>query len=209
MADLPEIADPLRRLALAYAPASVRRAMAALWALDEQLGAALVTAREPMLAELRLAWWREALSTLGQGHRPADPLLRILSETACDPAELARLPDGWIALLGELPLATRALDDHARERGSVVFRQSARLLGWDGDLPDAAGAGWALADLAKRISDPQTAAAAQIQARSLLASRSSLPRPLAILTANARMECWGRAGLRRFAAISFAILARR
>ena len=35
---LPPLADPERMLALAYAPEAVRRALHALWALDEQFG---------------------------------------------------------------------------------------------------------------------------------------------------------------------------
>jgi len=49
---------PLNRLALAYAPQSTRLPLLALLALDMRLAGIVRNSREPMLAQLRLAWWR-------------------------------------------------------------------------------------------------------------------------------------------------------
>ena len=57
----PELLDtlaPMHRLALAYAPAEARPAWAGLLALDARLAGVVRAAREPVLGQLRLAWWR-------------------------------------------------------------------------------------------------------------------------------------------------------
>lgn len=48
-------------LAALYAPAASRDALFALVAFDREIRQARLRAREPRLAEIRLAWWREAV----------------------------------------------------------------------------------------------------------------------------------------------------
>lgn len=186
------VQDPERRLALAYASRDLREGLALLWALDEQMGAILASVRDPMLAELRLAWWREALEGLARGEAQVDPILRGIARLPVDPEALARLADGWIALLGDLPLENEAIRVHAAERGGVLFGQAVRLLGGNHDGLEAAGEAWALVDLAARISDAETAAAARCLAcEQLAAVKGRWPRtlrPLAVLTALARRD---------------------
>lgn len=192
MHSLPIIADPERRLALAYAPAAARVPLAALWALDEQLGANIAAARDPTLAELRLAWWRDALGKLAEGGGANDPLLRVLAPHAAMLPDLAPLADGWIALLGDLPLTEAALAAHAGDRGALLFRASAAILAADHVGVAGAGAGWALSDLASRIGDAETAACARRMAAAHLAdARGRWPPPmrsLAVLAALARRD---------------------
>ena len=52
---------PLHRLALAYAPAASRGAWLGFLALDMRLAAIVRAAREPMIGQIKLAWWRERL----------------------------------------------------------------------------------------------------------------------------------------------------
>jgi phytoene synthase len=109
------------------------------------------------------------------------------------PAELARLPEGWAALLGALPFEHDALDRHAEERGGALFRLSALLLGGDRPGLGEAGTVWALTDLAARVSDSSTAAAARSLAAERLARLADTGwgktlRPLAVLTALARQD---------------------
>ena len=51
-----------RRLALAYAPANSRGLWLGLFALDARLGAVVQAAHEPLLAQIKLAWWRDELA---------------------------------------------------------------------------------------------------------------------------------------------------
>ena len=65
------IADPERALALSYVPREGRAGLAALWALDEMLGAILRSGRDPMVSQLRLTWWHDALCRLDQAPPPS------------------------------------------------------------------------------------------------------------------------------------------
>lgn len=185
-ADGTVLADPERRLALAYAPRDRRDALALVWRLDEALGEAVARAGSPALAQMRLAWWHEALSGLGAAAQ-ADPLLAALAkEPSADPARLLPMIDGWEALLDDLPLGEEALAAYAEGRGGTLFRLTAELLGSDAGAAEESGRQWALADLAFRLSDPATAGRALDMARRIAARR--LPRPLAILSALARRD---------------------
>ena len=147
--------DPDRTLALTYVPARHREAIRALWHLDAALGAVLATAREPMIRQIRLAWWREALERLDTAPAPAEPVLRDLEAhilPAIAGAELSGLEEGWHALLAET-LDGPALHHYAAERGERLFRLTARLLGAPDHPVVASGRAWALADLARNMQD--------------------------------------------------------
>lgn len=144
--------DPDRQLALAYVPAAARPAVAALWRLDASLAAILATGTQPLISQLRLAWWREALERLDQAPPPAQPVLQALAAhvlPAVSGAELAAIEEGWLILLSDEALSADALARYAALRGGLLFAYGARLLG-DPDFPvSEAGACWALADLAR------------------------------------------------------------
>ena len=60
--------DPDRWLASRLIADPERRAdVVAVYALDEELARAPIAAREPMMAEIRLTWWREAIEGLAAG----------------------------------------------------------------------------------------------------------------------------------------------
>ncbi|MFT3978233.1 MAG: hypothetical protein QM688_14170 [Sphingomonas bacterium] len=62
-------------------------------------------------------------------------------------AELARIVDGWEAVLALETDAEAAIAAHATERGAWLFTLGARLLGDEHHALEDAGAGWALAGL--------------------------------------------------------------
>ncbi len=53
--------DPDRYFSALFAPAGQRRFLFALYAFNRELAHVGETVREPMLGEIRLAWWRETL----------------------------------------------------------------------------------------------------------------------------------------------------
>lgn len=144
--------DPDRRLALAYVPAAVRPAVAALWRLDVAFAAILATGTQSLISQMRLAWWREALERLDGAPPPAEPLLQALAVEVLPTvsgAELAAMEEGWLILLADAALSEEELRRYAELRGGLLFAFTARLLG-DPDFPVArAGEAWALADLAR------------------------------------------------------------
>jgi phytoene synthase len=161
-----------------------------LFALDAALGAAIAGGREPMIARIKLAWWREALETLDREKAPAEPVLQALSEhvlpNGVSGSDLAALEQGWAVLLSDEPLTDEDLAIYAEGRGGRLFASAARLLGGG----EAEGRGWALVDLARHCDNEEDRDSALRLARELPQS-SRLPsrlRPLGMLSALARRD---------------------
>ena len=131
-------------------PPELRPAFDALFRLDDAMAEVVGTAREPMLATIKLAWWRDSLEKLDSEAPPAEPRLqavaRELLPRGLSGSSLAALEDGWAALLEEAPDEGRLA-----ARGVVLFSLAARLLGDDGHGLAQAGRLWAAADLARRF----------------------------------------------------------
>ncbi|MEO1488887.1 MAG: hypothetical protein AAFR88_05555, partial [Pseudomonadota bacterium] len=150
---------------------------------------------EPMLGQMRLAWWREALGQPVTARPKGDAVLDALgAHWAGQESALGTLIDGWEYLLGEPPLA------RADARGFVQGRASgfagfARLSGASGDLSavqDAATA-WAIADAAAHFAKDAERATLLELARDLPAPKS-LDAPLRGL---AVLGALGRRALKR------------
>jgi phytoene synthase len=145
--------DPALGLALAWQPRATRPALAALFALDQRLGSVVARAREPLLAQMRLAWWRDQLGS-GAEAVAGEPLLAEIAGRWGERARhLAVLPDGWEHLLGDAPLAAEAVDAFATAKGEALaaFADPAGASS-DRDSARAAGRRWALADFGWRAS---------------------------------------------------------
>lgn len=115
--------DRERWLSTLWAPAAARGALVALHAYDVEQQRIVAEAREPLLAEIRLAWWREQLEALAQGRlAPPQPLLRALRHQArprgVDLGALTALEEGLLPLLTPGPIDVLAL---ARARGAALF----------------------------------------------------------------------------------------
>jgi len=152
----------------------------------------LATGREPMVTRIRLAWWREALERLDREPPPPEPVLQAAAAhvlPTVSGANLAAMEEGWAQLVGEGPLSAEQLRAYADKRGGLLFACSARLLGTSTAV-EAAGARWALVDLARRSADPKEAAAALAVARSLDEPPSwpRKSRPLGMLSVLARRD---------------------
>lgn len=179
--------DPELRLATIYAPVTARPALSLLWALDARLATIARTTREPLIGEMRLAWWREALIALDTKAAPAEPLLQAIAATlipaGVSGATLATLEDGWLPLIdtpGEADAA--AIATHGMGRGRALFGIAARLLGGDAadPLALAGGEGWALVDFAAATADPAQRGTAAELARAALAPIAGLRWPRAL-----------------------------
>ncbi|MFC3096454.1 hypothetical protein [Alteraurantiacibacter palmitatis] len=181
------------RLALAYAPsAALREAMLTLLLLDQRLAAILRQGGEPVIAQIKLAWWRDRLGE-APAHWPAgEPLLERLRAWPAKPKELVPLVDGWEALLGE-DLTLSAMEQFA----------AGRAAGWqalgtavEADAIGRAARDWALADLALHLGRDDEAEAAR---RLVLGDRGPAlrlgraVRPLAVLRALSRRALARRA----------------
>jgi phytoene synthase len=75
-------ADRDRFLAALFAPEPARSDLLALLAFDHELARTRMVTREPMLARIRLQWWREAVAEAWAAGTPrAQPIVESLSET--------------------------------------------------------------------------------------------------------------------------------
>ncbi|MFC3174305.1 hypothetical protein ACFOD9_08580 [Novosphingobium bradum] len=168
--------DPLARLALAYAPPRARDGWLTLLALDARLAGVVRTAREPILAQLKLAWWRDRLAADPAGWPRGEPLLARLAGWR-DPAGLVPLVDGWEALLGEPPLDKAAFARFAEGRAAALAGLARHLGSAEHGIAGMARE-WSLAQLAL---DPAHGAAGRLPGDGPLAPIDRAMRPLAVL----------------------------
>lgn len=195
MASSHEITVP-QSLALAYAPAVARPVWEAALALDSHLATLIAKASEPMLAQIRLAWWRDRLSEPRDKWPKGNPILSALSQHWPDGAgTLAPLVDGWEYATVEPPMSADAVAGYAAGRASM-FGAVANAL--HGDAPasggeqssiETAGRRWALADLAAHVADAGERDTILAVAEPLGLTPAKLPRtmrPLAVLDGLAR-----------------------
>lgn len=161
---------------MAYAPRVTRGDWLTFLALDTRLAGVVRQAREPMLAQLKLAWWRDRLKAHPAVWPKGEPLLARLSNWE-DRSGLIALVDGWEALLGE----TEVSDGFAEGRVAGIIALAQRF-GADGASVAQAARRWALADLGLHLGDP----AELSSLRELLGAMRTTPlpramRPLAVL----------------------------
>lgn len=94
-ADLVARGDPARFAAAMAAPVDARRVLFPLYAFNVEIARAPWVTEEPLIAEMRLQWWRDALEEIAGGgpvrrHEVTDPLAEVL-----DP-EIARMLDSAV-----------------------------------------------------------------------------------------------------------------
>lgn len=179
-----------RYLATLYAPPTARAGLFALHALDLELAEVARSTTEPMLGQIRLAWWREQLQALDGGARPAQPTLAALADhllpSGIAGASLEPLEDAWLALLDD------DIEAHAAARGRL-FGAAVELLlpGCDAPAVERArriGVGWAIVDVARNgvgVGDDALARAGEMLSVAEIAAPA---RTLAGLAALARRD---------------------
>ena len=163
-----------QRLALSYAASSAREPTLGLLALDARLAGLLRKRGEPVLAQVRLAWWRDMLAAEPSRWPEGEPVLALLRGWR-DPAPLVALVNGWEALLSER-LESAAITEFASGRAEA-FEQLGRELACDPGPAAAAGRLWALGDLAAHLADPAERVSV-VEMAADVPLHAELPRPL-------------------------------
>ena len=118
----PDIRDPRVMVAV---PRARRPDLTALWALAERLTKLLQDAREPLIGQIKLAWWRDMMAMLASD--PAalpkgEPLLAELQATWAGEGGLDTLVDAAEAMLLAEDEASRG--EAAAAFGDALFRLS-------------------------------------------------------------------------------------
>lgn len=176
----------LQRLALAYVPQSARQLTLGLMVLDNRLGGIVSRSTEPMLAQIRLAWWREVLAQDPQKWPKGEPLLALLRHWHGNAADLVLLVNGWErAVSGGTALSSEDIQKLADGRGAA-FGVLADVLG-QSDLKGVTAqmaAKWAMADLAANMKEADDRELARKLLSTIEFQRRRLPRalrPVAVL----------------------------
>ncbi|WP_422057769.1 hypothetical protein [Sphingomonas sp.] len=192
--------DVERRLVLTYMPTpAAAAALAALFALDDKLAETLRTTSEPMLGQIRMQWWQDALAKLDSAPPPPEPVLqgvaRDVLRDRVTGVEVGQIVEGWRVLL-EAELDGAALRSHGA-RGRALFALAGRVAGSaESDPLERAGEGWALADLSAKLSDSGEAVEARRIAGAALADACAVRwsrngRALGAMAHLARMDLAG------------------
>ena len=164
----PDIRDPRVMVAV---PRERRAAMAALWAFAERLTNLLIDAREPLIGQIKLAWWRDMAAMLArdpEGLPKGEPLLAELTATWAGQGGLDTLVDAAEAML---------LAEDIADRRTAAADFGARLFALSGGDTDG-GRRWGLLWGASVQTGAQ-------EARDLLtAAQNCAPPPRSIFAAN-------------------------
>ncbi|MCW3475733.1 phytoene/squalene synthase family protein [Limobrevibacterium gyesilva] len=86
--------DPDRFLTALFAPPARREALFLLYAFNHELARAREVASEPMLALIRLQWWREVVEGERRRHEVAGPLGEALDAGVLDRDDLLTMIEG-------------------------------------------------------------------------------------------------------------------
>ncbi|MBL8834601.1 MAG: squalene/phytoene synthase family protein [Alphaproteobacteria bacterium] len=144
--------DHDRYLTALFAPAAARPALLALYAFNVEVARVRETVSEPLIGQIRLQWWRDAIAELAGGRARKHPVVEALT------AVLARgvRPDDFETLLlareqdltDEPPATLAALEAYAEGTSGSLARMAATILGGtDAAAQEAArqvGTAWAL-----------------------------------------------------------------
>lgn len=151
--------DPDRYLSALFAPAQRRPLLFVLYAFNYEIARIAESVREPMMGEIRLQWWREAVEGARSGHPRAHDVVLALAHLfeRCDaPAALfdalidARARDAHDETFADIA----ALEDYADATAGGVMRIAARVLGTGDDhdpLARAAGIAYGLTGLLRAL----------------------------------------------------------
>ena len=102
-----------------FAPARDREALFALYAFNYEVARVRESVREPMLGQIRLQWWREAIATAYDGgaprhHQVVEAIAGTIRSRSLGRAHFERLIDARERDLDDTPPATlAALEDYA------------------------------------------------------------------------------------------------
>lgn len=147
--------DPDRYFSALFAPADKRQFLFALYAFNRELAHVGETVREPMLGEIRLAWWRETLDGARKNaprpHHVACALAATLAAVDLPEALFDAMIDArQFDLLDGTFSDTAKRDAYVDATSANLMRLASRILGAEDrfdDLAREAGAAYGLAGL--------------------------------------------------------------
>src|SRR5215213_4875844 len=138
--------DPDRYFAALFAPAEKRPHLYALYAFNLEIARVREAVSDPMLGDIRLQWWRDALQGEARGDVRANPVAAALDETIVrfrlPRASLVDLIDARVFDLYEDPMpGLNDLEGYCGETSSSLIQLAGIVLsdGAESATADAAG----------------------------------------------------------------------
>jgi len=156
--DLIRRVDPDRWLSSRFiADEAARADVIAIYAYDHELARAPRVASNPLLGEIRLTWWCEALDEIFEGrhvrhHPTAQALAAAVARHSLPREPLEAMIDARYRELDATPMVETEALDWARDTGGRAAELVVRILdpGAQADLGQAPGAAWALSHRLRR-----------------------------------------------------------
>ena len=147
--------DRDRYLCTLFAPDSAREGLFALYAFNIEIAKIREAVSEPMLGQIRLQWWREAVEGIYAGtprkHEVVAALVPVIAAHDLSRRPFDELIDARQTDLDETPPPDlAALLDYARATTAPLNELAGKILGIE-PVPDAAGVAWALSGLLRAI----------------------------------------------------------
>lgn len=127
--------DPDRYRTALFAPAGRREALFALYAFNYEVARVRERVTQPILGQIRLQWWREAIEAAYSGdpvrrHEVALPLAAAIRDFGLSRAPLDRLIDARERDLDDSPPTTLAiLETYAEASSATVVAVALEILG--------------------------------------------------------------------------------
>ncbi len=152
--------DRDRYLCALFAPPRPRRALHALYAFNLEVARVREAVSEPLLGEVRLQWWREALGEIYAGrprrHQVVGALAAAVARHGLERAHFERLLEARAVDLDDAPPATLdELEDYAEGTSATLVWLGLEALGARGEAARAAGrhvgVAWALVGLVRAL----------------------------------------------------------
>jgi len=150
-AALVERGDPDRFAAVMAAPVAARGRLFLLYAFNLEVARAPWVTKEPMIAEMRLQWWRDVVGEVAAGrparaHEVAGPLAGLIREAGLPVEVMDRLVEARRWDVYREPFEDRAaFDAYLEDTGAGLMWLAGRALGAEARAEaDLRGFGWAV-----------------------------------------------------------------
>ncbi|MBY6013747.1 hypothetical protein KUV75_02365 [Qipengyuania gaetbuli] len=179
---------PEYRIALAYAHPDDRLAYHAMFELDRRLAEIVAGCSEPMIGQLRLAWWRDVLGKQPADRPSGEPLVAAMNAAwGAHSSSLQTMVDAWEVILLAETLDRNAALQFVEGRGASWTALASGPLAKESSAEiSLAAQAWFFADLLSHLSDAEEREVVAALGDSTQLRSPRLPRrlrPFAILSA--------------------------
>ncbi|PKP95409.1 MAG: hypothetical protein CVT75_02075 [Alphaproteobacteria bacterium HGW-Alphaproteobacteria-14] len=170
---------PEAELALAWSPAKLRKPLTTAFQLDRRLARIVAHTTEPILGQMRLAWWREVLNKPLSERPCGDAVLDAAGrDWAGREAALVAMVDGWEVLVTAEQLGPSEVETFGSKRAAFFNALHDDRSRAGEDRVAAAAFHWAIADAAAGVSDESERALLIDAGLARAAAGGRLPREL-------------------------------